>query len=275
MTIVSQIFFHLLSAKFEHIFMTDYNNSSPDNYNLDTEDSYIPRIDPEFTKSSNQDSYSIEDDDEGEGEEEHESEYISDDDSDTPPEAEAESASGQIPAWRQMLGIMINPVEGWKSIRRSRRPVENVAKDCFYPLIAMAAASCYLECFWNKKVSINQATIEAITVFTAFFFGNFMVLMLIKFFFPSALREIADSDYCKTYVMYNLSTLALFFIAYEAFPMVKPVLEFLPLWTIYLTLRGARFFLFPKEKQSLLNTLLCIFVLGAPIIVYWVMGTLL
>ena len=256
--------------------MTDYNHSSPDEYDLDTEDVFTGDNDSGYPRyTPDPDSYSIEDDDD----QQDFNDMTDDDDVDADTDSEAtpedEVAHSQTAAWRQMLGIMINPVEGWKSIRRTRRPVDGVAKDCFYPLIAIASASCYLECLWNRSISINQATIEAITVFSAFFFGNFLILMLIRFLFPGSLKEIADSDYCKTYVMYNLSTLALFYIAYEAFPMVKPVLVFLPLWTIYLTLRGARFFMFPQEKRSLLNTLLCIFVLGAPILVYWIMGIFL
>lgn len=172
-------------------------------------------------------------------------------------------------AWKLMLRMMFNPVEGWKNIRRANTSVDDVAKECFYPMTGLAALSCFAECFWRKNIGMNLATINALKTFVAFFFGNYLVLLLIKWLFPADVKDSADSDFGKKYVMYNMSTLALFYILYNILPMVAPVLVFLPIWTIYLVLRGSRFFMFPVEKASLLRTLLCIFIISVPVAVYW------
>lgn len=176
---------------------------------------------------------------------------------------------------RMLLAMMINPIEGWKSIRRSGMTPEAMARGCFYPLLAVAAASCFLECLYNSATTLSMAMVEGVKIFVAFFFGYFVCLMLIRLFMPADKKKIADSSYGKQYVMYLLSTLALFWVFYSALPMLGPVISFLPLWTIYLSMRGARFFRFPDDKKNLLTTLVCLSVIGAPILIYWIFDLLL
>ncbi|MDE5774674.1 MAG: hypothetical protein K2H86_09515, partial [Muribaculaceae bacterium] len=40
-----------------------------------------------------------------------------------------------------LLLMMINPIEGWKNIRRAHYSIDDVTSRCFYPLIAVAAVS--------------------------------------------------------------------------------------------------------------------------------------
>ena len=238
-----------------------------DEYSI--EDDNPPRRTPDPNDESPlNDSYSLEEDDEddcvygNEGEEDQNAGQT---------EEQPKKLPSHKKAWRRMLYLLFNPIEGWKKIRRADMNAEDVARECFYPLTAIAAVSCYLECLWNSNVGLKQATVDAVNVFVAFFFGNFLVLMLIKLLYPKEEKRIADTDFGKQYVMYNLSTLALFYILYRCFQMIGPVLVFLPIWTIYLALRGTRFFKLPQENSNLLKTLMCIFIIAAPIAVYWVM----
>lgn len=240
------------------------DNNTPEEYSLEDADPIENNgTAAEEETAESDDEYSLEDDeDEEEGEEEY-------------GEEGTKKRKSTPSAWKLMLGMMLNPVEGWKKIRRSRLSVEEVARQCFYPLTGIAALSCFLEIFWQRSIGLNVATINALKVFVAFFFGNYLALMFIRILFPNALKEIADTEYGKNYVMYNLSTLALFYILYGCLPMLGPVLVFLPIWTIYLIIRGSRFFMLPAEKASLLRTLLCVFIIGAPILVYFVLDIFL
>ena len=168
-----------------------------------------------------------------------------------------------------LFKMMLNPVEGWKNIRRSDISPEDFARGCFYPVCALAALSCFCKLFYEGgSASLSDCVISAVTMFVTFFFGNFLALLLIKVVMPKDCRDIAYTDFGKTFMMLNLSTFALFLTLYNALPMIGPVLVFLPIWTIYLCIRGARFFKFPEEKRSLCKTLLCIFTLGAPLAVF-------
>ncbi len=235
--------------------MQDKTSRSTDEYNLD--DMPEPHLPEDSESYDSEEEYSLEDDDTDASEDEE-----------TPEEAKRPPHPS---AWKLLLGMMINPVQGWKNIRRAQLTVEDVGRECFFPLIGIAAVSCFLEFFWQKSLGLNQVTITALKVFVSFFFGNFLVLLLIKWTFPKDIKDIADSDFGKEFVMFNLSTLALFYTLYGCFPMIGPVLVFLPIWTVYLVLRGSRFFMFPQDKGNLLRTLLCVYIVGTPLAVYWIL----
>lgn len=169
-----------------------------------------------------------------------------------------------------MLEMMINPVNGWKRFRRAGFTTEKVAAGCFFPLVGIAACSCFIECIYDSSVTLSAAMVDAVKIFAAFFFGNFVVLMAFRLFMPAKYKDVPDKPFGKQYVMLMLSTLALFWTLYECLPMIGPVLFFLPLWTIYLAMRGVRFFRFPEEKKSLLTTLICISLIVAPFGVYYI-----
>lgn len=179
------------------------------------------------------------------------------------------------PTIRLLFEMMINPIEGWKKIRRTKSTPEETARGCFYPILAIAAASCFMECIYNSATTLSMAMIEAVKIFVSLFFGNFLALTFVKMLMPKDQKKIADTVFGKKYMMYLLSTLGLFWTLFELLPMIGPVLSFTPLWTIYLAMRGARFFRFPEEKSSMLTAVMCGIVVAAPYVVFWVFDMLL
>ncbi len=213
--------------------------------------------------------YSLEDDDLSSPETEFYEEEGDDEEED--PEGGGKRSS----SLKLLFSMMINPVEGWKKIRRAKMSPETMARGCFFPLLAIAAASCFLECLYNSATTLSMAMVEGVKIFVAFFFGYYVSLLFIRVLMPRDKKGIADSSFGKQYVMYLLSTLAIFWVLYAALPMLGPVIAFLPLWTIYLAIRGARFFRFSDDRKNLLTTLLCLTILGAPILMYYIFDILL
>lgn len=174
-----------------------------------------------------------------------------------------------------LVEIMLNPVNGWKHLRRSRIAPEKLGSGLFYPLAAISSASCFIECLYDSRVTLSMAMISAVKVFIALFFGYFVSLMGIKIFMIKGYKDIAETPYCKEIVMLLLSTLGIFVLLYNCLPMIGPVICFLPLWTIYLGIKGSRFFRFPEDKNSLAITILSICILGGPISVFYIFDLIL
>lgn len=220
--------------------------------------------------SSSEKEYSIEDDEEKDDEEDEEDEEnLEDEEQPEGDDDDGEEKKDQSP-FMLMLEMMINPVNGWKRFRRAHFTTERVGAGCFYPLVGIAAASCFIDCFYDNSVTMSMAMVSAVKVFVSFFFGNFVALMALHLLMPGKFKDLPDTPFGKQFVMLMLSTLALFWTLYECLPMLGPILFFLPLWTIYLTMRGVRFFRFPEEKKSLLTTLICVSILGSPFLIYYI-----
>ena len=211
-----------------------------------------------------QDNYVIEDD-------EPESDGVTETNGAKQPEETEESpkkTKGCLLAMKLLLEVLLNPIDGWKRLRRANYTPEEFARDCFYPLIALASASCLMTCIYEAAITLSDAMMEALKFFVAFFFSHFLIIIFGNWVLPSETRISMDSAFGKIFVMANLSTLALFSILYSTLPMLTPVLLFLPLWTIYLTARGMRFFNLPPEKANMTKTLVCVLILGVPSLCY-------
>ncbi len=174
-----------------------------------------------------------------------------------------------------MLFMMINPVEGWKRIRRSKLKPEEVASGCFYPLTALASASVFIQLLYGNNDNVTELVVQALTVFISFFFGYFLVSLLEKNLLPKSCREKAESPFGREFVMYLMSTLTLFFTLATLLPMIWEICVFLPLWTVYLASKGVRFFKFEERRINLVTALICIFVVAAPIAIYMIFSDIL
>lgn len=234
-------------------------NNTPGEYSLDDDDDEEATEDEKNHTSGNE--YNLP--------EEDEEEYNSEEESGNP------TNPAKRNPFRLLLEMMFNPVEGWKAIRRSKLSADDVAKGCFYLICAFAAISCFAELIWDASATISSCMVNGVKIFMTLFFGNFLALLMLKIGMPKKYGFISQSNFGRVFVMYNLSTLGLFYILYELFPMIGPALVFLPIWTIFLIMRGCRFFKFPPEKGNLLVTLICMYILGSPIAVNWAFDILL
>lgn len=257
------------TLNYRHPYNSDINSSRRSQYNRDNagdSDNKDKEISAYYQEADSDNTPEEEDGEYGEydDENEYDEENLEEEEDDT------SLSSANPSALKLLFGMMINPIQGWKKIRRLALTPENTAINCLYPIIALASASCFLECLYNNAVTVSMAMITAVKIFAVLFFGNFLALAIVRILMPENQKKIADSEFGKKYFMYLLSTLGIFWILFSALPMLEPIIAFTPLWTIYLATRGARFFRFPEERTHLLTTLMCIITIAAPAIIYWV-----
>lgn len=174
-----------------------------------------------------------------------------------------------------MFKVMMNPVEGWKSVRRAALTPERAQQSCFYPLLAVLAAGKFALMAYNPTIKLQDALIDAVSSFVSFFFGYFCILIILKMLMPEETKKTFDSDFGKVFIILSLSTLCLFYTLADAFPMLWAVLIFLPLWTIYIVCRGTKFLKFPQNKQLLLTFILCLLIVAVPMILSWILESIL
>lgn len=242
------------------------------------DDSFYILDDEEYDDYSSENGYIPEEEDKEEDSDDADNEADASEDeeaSNKDADEESEKTSKTQSPFLLLAKMMLNPVTGWKEIRRANMPADELSRRCFYPLLAIAAASCFIELIYDSSKTVSDCMVLAVSVFSSAFFGNFLIQILAKASLPEKLKKLTDTRYFKDYIIYCLSTLAIFFILFTALPMISPVLVFLPLWTIYLAIRGARFFRFPKEKSNLLKTLFCLYIIGAPVAIFWVFDMIL
>lgn len=170
-----------------------------------------------------------------------------------------------------LLKIMFSPVEGWKSLRRSKIGVEEIQSGCFYPLLALLAMSKFADFFYSVNVSLTQVVTEAIVAFVAFFFGYFCIPVVLSWVLPKDMTEKYDCNFGKIYTVVALSTLVIFSIFQDVLPMLWPILIFLPIWTLYIMFKGVRFFFFENGRDMRFFLMAGAAVIGVPLIIDYVL----
>lgn len=188
---------------------------------------------------------------------------------------DSRDAKGGVSVFGLLLKTMFNPVEGWKSIRRHKISPEEAQKECFYPLLALYSISKFAILAYSSRAELSEVVIDSVTSFVSFFFGYFVIVMVLRHVMPRGAAEEFDKDFGKTLVVISLSSLCLFFLLTELLPMLWAILIFLPLWTVYMICRATRFLKIPDDKHIMAVAILNIVVIGMPIILEWVFEKIL
>lgn len=178
-------------------------------------------------------------------------------------------------AFALLVKILFNPVEGWKSVRRSGLSPETAQQSCLYPLLAIYACSKFADLFYTQTASVSSVLVNAVIAFVSFFAGYFCIMIILKAVLPAQSVEGKQYDFLKVFVLLMLSSLCIFFTAIELLPMLWAILIFLPLWTIYAICRGARFFRFPDRRQISCTAALTLAIVGIPPVLDWLLGEML
>lgn len=194
---------------------------------------------------------------------------------DEPEELEnREEPESTSPFWL-MVKVLVSPVEGWKSVRRSKIATDKFMKECFYPLLILLSVSKFARLIYSSRVKMADIIVDSISSFVAFFFGYFCILILFRIVMTVNARSSLSSEFAKQFVAISLSTLCLFFSTLEFFPILWAVLIFLPLWTVYVICKGVRFFRFPEDKEILNTSILVTVIIGVPCVLDWILQNVL
>lgn len=188
---------------------------------------------------------------------------------------ESEVVKSGVSIFGLLLKTMFNPIEGWKSVRRSKITPEMAQKECFYPLLAIYAISKFAILAYSARADLSEVVVDAVTSFVSFFFGYFCIVILLKHIMPNGVAQVFDTNFGKNLVIFSLSSLCLFFIFTELLPMLWAVLIFLPLWTVYMICRATRFLKIPHDRRLITTALINLIIIGMPILLEWGLGEIL
>lgn len=172
-------------------------------------------------------------------------------------------------AWRLMLSVLSNPIEGWKSVRRNKLSPMHTRKECFYPLVCLVGITEFAEMYYNPGVSLLRGVVDAVGGFISMFFSYFAIGVIGKILLPGIGKDSLETPFGKVFVMISLSTLCVFYSLLNLLPMLEPMLVFLPLWTVYIICRGIRFLRYPPEREHLFTAILCLLIVGMPSLIGW------
>ncbi len=168
-----------------------------------------------------------------------------------------------------------SPVEGWKQLRRSRLSAERLAQGCFYPLLALMALATFATLVYIPATPLYDLVVNALIMFISYFLGYFCVILLLKTLLPADCRTPFEKDFGKGFVMLSMSTLSIVQILVDIMPFLQPLLVFLPLYTIYLIVKGVKYLRCPANRNVVLMVTVSLLVIGVPPLLQWIFGMMM
>lgn len=166
-----------------------------------------------------------------------------------------------------LLRMFVSPVKAWKELRNSMTP-DVFASGCFYPLVALATASTFMRLVYNPELKLSEEIIHAVVVFVSFFLGYFCVFFLCRLILPEDARERIDTPFGRVYLMAGMSTLAIFFTLGQFLPDLDALLVFLPLFTIYISARGAKYLRLKRAGENITGWIAALLEIFVPYAIY-------
>ena len=217
-------------------------NRYKNNHNIDSDAFYV--LHDNENVYENKEIRNIDSNDEYNNEEESE-EYNYEEELEETEGLNEEPASNS--AFLLLINILINPIEGWKKLRREAKTPESIQSECFYPLLAVLAICKFAVLFYYPRTSLSEVLVEAVSAFVSYFFGYYCILLILKQITQRKIGEQLLDNFGKNFILISLSSLCLFNIFTELLPMLWPILIFLPIWTIYIIFKGIKFFKLPEN----------------------------
>lgn len=173
--------------------------------------------------------------------------------------------------WSIVPRIMIMPGAGWKLLWNNGPLPEVAGLRFLIPISLISGASEFFVYLYQVQVDFADVLVSSVIQFCSFFLGYFLSLLFLKLALPKDSKSFADTHYCKLMVMTAIGTLAFFHFLFMALPMFDFVLEFLPLWTVFLLYEGLRQKHISDSMQLYATAAVCVIVICAPFLIEWIL----
>lgn len=173
-----------------------------------------------------------------------------------------------------VLRLLLRPVEGWKSILRARYSTAEFLGGCFYPLTGLAGLSCLADLIYNPDATIGATMTLTVVTFMSLLIAYFATVLVIEL----AMRPLKGTKLTghdgKIFIMTVTSTLALYTTISNLLPMMNPLTVFMPLYTVYLIMRGIRLLHIPRDKETRVAIELSALTIGIPLLLFFLFSGL-
>lgn len=177
---------------------------------------------------------------------------------------------------RQILQLVLRPANGWEDVSSDlgAEPgvVSRIYRGDFIPLIGVCSASSLVRVLYGTD--FLGALAQGLVTFVALFLSYYIACWVLASWMPRLASNDGDSGRYQVMVMYTLSVIALAGLLVNIVKVRLAILDFLPLYTIFVLWKGCRFAGVGPEKEGLFMLLSTACILGSYYILSFIFNSL-
>lgn len=171
--------------------------------------------------------------------------------------------------WRLAPRVFVAPSTGWEKVKMHGPSPDLAVIRFLLPFSLMAGGSVFFRLLYPGQHTFTDLLVNAVIAFFSFFLGYYIALVLQKIFLPKEDKDFPSSKYGKLLTITGVSTLAIYYVLGQALPMFDFIIEFFPLWTIFLTYKGLRAVELKTDKWTYALGVICIVIISSPVLAEW------
>ena len=153
------------------------------------------------------------------------------------------------PLWL-FVKLICGPVEGWKAIRRAKLSARAFEFGCFFPWILAAGLSSIADFMHNSAATTASVLTKGITTAVAYILTYYGTAILCEIMLPQKVCKALRTSFGSIFIMAAILPLVLARIIGAWMPILVPALFFMPIYSIYLVVKGVKFLRIPTDTHN-------------------------
>lgn len=142
---------------------------------------------------------------------------------------------------RQLVQLVLSPASAWDDISSSARTPDEVQRRGFYPWLAVTALSELLRLCYEPTLSVWVALESAIAVAGAMFASVYVARLILDVTLPARVDGQLNVAKVAVFVLYNVGLVCFYRVVANVLPTSLTIVHFLPLLSLPVIFRGARY----------------------------------
>lgn len=131
-----------------------------------------------------------------------------------------------------MMQLIISPGKGWADVDEVGESPQQLATSGFYPLLGITACSAFLPRIYDKNLTLPVLVESAVVTFVSYFIAYFLASALMSATIGKVSTDNPGDKKINTFILYNLSILALITLIRNCLPMELSLVQFMPLFVL-------------------------------------------
>lgn len=165
-----------------------------------------------------------------------------------------------------LLQLIISPAKGWDAIADEDIEPRKLCSEGFYPFIGVVACTVFVQYFYAPELGIAELLQNAVITFVQYFITYFLASFIFSIFVSKLTQNEVDEKRCDTFILYNLSLLALFQMINNCLPVEISIFQFLPFFDIFIIWFGIHYLSIKDNKKVLFLILSVVSIMVPPYI---------
>jgi hypothetical protein len=151
---------------------------------------------------------------------------------------------------KNILQLILSPVHGWEEISYDGAQVDKLTAEGLYPLMGLAAATAFVQGFYDVEFSLMRLIQTALAIF---------IVLFISFWFGRSMMETFLEKYTEkepgtlvggTVAVYTSALLCLIQIFNNFMPVELPILMLLPTFIIIIIWNADQYLSIAKDMRG-------------------------